>query len=107
MPTIAGFKTFHTFAISTDDPQHKQFGCLCILNEDRVEPNNGFDMHAHRDFEIFTYVVSGLSTLTSLSTIISARAICSSTMRCDLCEMCDSQLATHVKHDEYQRAHFI
>ncbi|KAI0943391.1 hypothetical protein AcW1_002563 [Taiwanofungus camphoratus] len=51
-------ETFHTFAI-TDDPQHKQFGCLRILNEDRVEPNNGFDMHAHRDFEIFTYVVSG------------------------------------------------
>ena len=41
------------------DPQHEQFGCLRVINEDRVEPRTGFGTHAHREFEIFSYVVSG------------------------------------------------
>lgn len=38
---------------------HEQFGCLRVLNEDRVEPHTGFGAHGHREFEIFSYVVSG------------------------------------------------
>ena len=29
------------------------------MNEDRVEPHTGFGAHGHREFEIFSYVVSG------------------------------------------------
>ena len=41
------------------DLEHEQFGCLRVINEDRFEANNGFGMHSHREFEIFTYVISG------------------------------------------------
>lgn len=38
---------------------HEQFGSLRVINEDRVQPNTGFGTHGHREFEIFSYVVSG------------------------------------------------
>ena len=41
------------------DQKHDSFGCLRVINEDRVEPKSGFGTHAHREFEIFSYVVSG------------------------------------------------
>ncbi len=41
------------------DPQHSQFGSLRVLNEDRVDAHTGFGTHGHREFEIFSYVVSG------------------------------------------------
>ncbi|KZT07559.1 pirin domain-containing protein [Laetiporus sulphureus 93-53] len=53
-------KTFHTFSFAMyHDSDHEQFGCLRVLNEDRVEPGTGFGTHGHREFEIFSYVVSG------------------------------------------------
>ncbi|KAI0686944.1 pirin domain-containing protein [Cytidiella melzeri] len=53
-------KTFHTFSFAMfHDSEHEQFGCLRVLNEDRVEPHTGFGAHGHREFEIFSYVVSG------------------------------------------------
>ena len=36
-----------------------QFGSLRVINEDRVQPKTGFGTHSHREFEIFSYVVSG------------------------------------------------
>jgi len=36
-----------------------EFGCLRVLNEDRVAPNEGFGTHPHREFEIFSVPVSG------------------------------------------------
>ncbi|KAL0945733.1 hypothetical protein HGRIS_014880 [Hohenbuehelia grisea] len=47
-------KTFHFW-----DAQHDQFGSLRVINEDRVAPRTGFGTHSHREFEIFSYVVSG------------------------------------------------
>ncbi|KAI8985615.1 RmlC-like cupin [Trametes punicea] len=53
-------KTFHTFSFANYyDGEHAQFGCLRVINEDRVEPHKGFGTHAHREFEIFSYIVSG------------------------------------------------
>ncbi|KAJ3504087.1 hypothetical protein NLJ89_g8121 [Agrocybe chaxingu] len=53
-------KTFHTFSFAIyQDPEHEQFGCLRVINEDRVAPRTGFGTHSHREFEIFSYVVAG------------------------------------------------
>ena len=41
------------------DEDHMQFGSLRVINEDRVEPKTGFGTHAHREFEIFSYIVNG------------------------------------------------
>lgn len=35
------------------------FGPLRVINEDRVDPNEGFGTHPHREFEIFSYIVKG------------------------------------------------
>ncbi|EIM86476.1 pirin domain-containing protein [Stereum hirsutum FP-91666 SS1] len=53
-------KTFHTFSFADySDARFNNFGCLRVINEDRVEPQTGFGTHPHREFEIFSYVVSG------------------------------------------------
>ncbi|KAJ7777132.1 RmlC-like cupin domain-containing protein [Mycena metata] len=50
-------KDFHAFPMNSySDPG---LGPLLVLNEARVAPNNGFGAHSHREFEIFSYVVSG------------------------------------------------
>ncbi|KAF8877896.1 pirin domain-containing protein [Infundibulicybe gibba] len=53
-------KTFHTFSFAMyQDYQHNEFGPLRVINEDRVAPRTGFGTHSHREFEIFSYIVSG------------------------------------------------
>jgi len=53
-------KTFHTFSFAMyQDLDHESWGSLRVINEDRVQPGTGFGTHGHRDFEIFSYVVSG------------------------------------------------
>ena len=52
--------TYHTWSFSSyRDPRFNGFGCLYVLNEDRVEPTKGFGSHSHSEFEIFSYVVDG------------------------------------------------
>ena len=71
-------KTFHTFSFAMyvsclslnystiyatvrryQDGEHDHYGPLRVLNEDRVKAHTGFGTHGHREFEIFSYVVSG------------------------------------------------
>ncbi|TFK51969.1 RmlC-like cupin [Heliocybe sulcata] len=53
-------RTFHTFSFASySDWSHEQFGCLRVINEDRVEPRTGFGTHPHREFEIFSYLIHG------------------------------------------------
>ncbi|GAA5924590.1 pirin family protein [Sporobolomyces koalae] len=53
-------KTYHTFSFASwYDPAFEAFGSLRVINEDRVDPSEGFGKHSHREFEIFSYIVSG------------------------------------------------
>ncbi|GMK58893.1 hypothetical protein CspeluHIS016_0603350 [Cutaneotrichosporon spelunceum] len=53
-------KTLHTFSFASyHEPAFEDFGCLRVLNEDRVEAGQGFPPHSHAEANIFSYVVSG------------------------------------------------
>lgn len=41
------------------DPKHMGFGPLRVINEDWIQPAQGFGTHGHQDMEIITYIVEG------------------------------------------------
>ena len=52
--------THHTFSFGRyHDPNHMGFRSLRVLNDDRVQPGEGFGTHGHDNMEIVTYVLDG------------------------------------------------
>lgn len=50
---------FHFSFAAYQNPQNMNFGSLRVLNDDLIEPREGFDTHPHKNMEIITYILNG------------------------------------------------
>ena len=52
--------SYHSFSFADyHDPRHMGYASLRVINEDTVQPGQGFGTHGHRDMEIITYILEG------------------------------------------------
>lgn len=57
---LGWLKSRHSFSFGHYyDRNHMGFRSLRVINEDLVQPGQGFATHGHRDIEIITYVLEG------------------------------------------------
>ena len=50
---------FHFSFAEYHNMKNMNFGVLRVLNDDLIDPQEGFGMHPHRDMEIISYVIDG------------------------------------------------
>ncbi|MDR2790013.1 MAG: pirin family protein [Campylobacteraceae bacterium] len=50
---------FHFSFAEYYNPENINYGALRVMNDDIVQPHEGFGAHPHRDMEIFSYVLDG------------------------------------------------
>lgn len=57
---ISWLKSRHSFSFGDYYDLHNMgFKSLRVINEDYIDPTQGFHTHSHRDMEIITYVIEG------------------------------------------------
>lgn len=57
---VASLRASYTFSFGGySNAKFDSFGCLRVINEDRIGGGGGFPSHSHADAEIFTYVIKG------------------------------------------------